>query len=177
MGQVAAIVFYHVEAFIFRFSNEPECRRRSPPPATTPSSYLRTVQLPLPLLAPSSLSLRSRSSCLYQPPSIKLKSNVRKIDYVVGSIPTAIALKKIPNNGEASRQIPLRATCLALDVSAKTNAPESCPGAFLMDAFELERCLLDEGRTLSLAGHALNERQAIWFAVTSNVVPAWRDGK
>ena len=100
---------------------------------------------------------------------------------VQAGIAPAWAFQPLPTCQNCSRgsspQIPLRATSLAVGVPTKMNAPESYPGAFLMDALKLERCLLDDGRTLSLAGHALNERQAIWFAVTGNVVPAWRDGK
>jgi hypothetical protein len=37
-------------------------------------------------LDPSQVSQRSHSSCLYQPPQPKLKSNVRKIAYVIGRL-------------------------------------------------------------------------------------------
>jgi hypothetical protein len=57
--------------------------RRSVPPVLPPASPHPPAPIPLPWLAPSPLLQRSRSSCLYQPPSIKLESNVRKKSYVI----------------------------------------------------------------------------------------------
>src|SRR5208337_4753601 len=75
--------------------------RRSLPPALTAVLPRRPIPLPLPWLAPSSSPQRSRSSCLYQPPSIKLESNVRKKSYVIASTSCPLPQSGLPPGGTA----------------------------------------------------------------------------
>src|ERR1019366_8851042 len=62
----------------------PECAlHRSEPPAPTAAWFRLPNLFLLQWLAPSLSPQRSRSSCLYQPPTTSSKSNVRKIAYVI----------------------------------------------------------------------------------------------